>query len=149
MRISLTNNLIHQIATDEFIKKMADLMYMEWDSYDNFEEKYGSDVNLENYVKRVRVWTAYDSLGMLLKKGLADKDILYNSQVVYNSVWLWHKYQDVLEVNRKLYSGIDGWTGLEYLANEMHKIKLQRDTNWKIDSASPIYAEAKRNLVNR
>ena len=149
MRINLTNTLIQQLETEEFFNKVTELMYMEWEDYDDFEEKYGSDVNLENYVMRVTVWSKYDSLGMILMKGLADKEILYNSQVVYNSVWLWQKYKDVFEVNRRLYSGADGWVGLEYLANELFKIKQQRDPNWSIDSANPIYDEAKRNLANR
>ena len=149
MRINLTNNLIQQIGTYEFVTKVAELTYMEWDNYDDFERKYGSDVNLENYAKRVLVWSKYDSLGQLLKKGLADKDILYNSQVVYNSVYLWYKYQDILEVNRRLYSGADGWTGFEYLANEMLKIKHQRDPTWDIDSGNPMYDKTRRSLVNR
>jgi hypothetical protein len=149
MRINLTNNLIQQIGTDEFIKKLTELLYMEWDDYDDFERKYGSDVDLDNYVKRIHVWTRFDSLGQLLMKGQADKEILYHSQVVYNSIHLWHKYQDVLEVNRKLYSGADAWTGLEYLANEMYKIKQEKDPAWNIGSTDPRYDEERRNLANR
>jgi hypothetical protein len=148
MRINLTNNLLQQLTTDDFIKKAVELQYMEWDNYHDFEEKYGSDVNLENYVKRLKVWVTFDSIGMILMKGLADKDVLYSSQAVYNVVWLWHKYQDVLNVNRKLYSGADAWTGLEYLANEMYNTKLKNDPNWSIESGSPIFDDAKRKLVD-
>jgi len=90
------------------------------------------------------IFATYDSLGMLLMKGLADKEMLYNSQPVYSCIGLWHKFKDVLEVNRRLYSGADAWTGFEYLADEMLGMKMNRDSNFII--GGPRYDEEKRAL---
>ena len=48
MRLNLTNNLIQQMTNDEFLSKTLELGYMEWENYDDFEKKYGSDTNPEN-----------------------------------------------------------------------------------------------------
>jgi len=124
--------------------KYAELIYMEWRDYDDFEKKYGSDTNPENFSKRMIVWGVYDSLGMLLKQGLADKDILYNSQILYGCTYVWHKYRDVLEETKRLYSGVDAWAGFEYLVNEMLRMKKIRDPNYKVEMANPKYDQSKK-----
>ena len=149
MRINLTNNLVQQFGTEEFIRKVTELMYMEWDNYNDFEQKYGSDVNLENYITRVFVWGAFDALGMLLMKGMADKDILYNAFFTYNSVLVWNKYEDILNINRRLYSGSEAWIGFEYLANELFKLRQERDPDWDMKGYSLIYDEEKKKLAQQ
>jgi hypothetical protein len=149
MRINLTNNLVQRFGTEDFITKVTELMYMEWEDYDDFENKYGSDVNRENYNTRMVVWGAFDSLGNLLRTGMADKDILYGSIFTYNSVQVWNKYEDILTINRKLYSGPEGWIGFEYLAEELYKIRLQRDRDWDMKAYSPVYDEEKKILAQQ
>ena len=144
MRITLTNNLIQRLMTDEFMEKYTELVYMDWGDYDDFEKRYGSDTNPENFMKRVIVFSIYDSLGTLLKQGLADKDILYNSQMAYSCTYVWHKFRGVLEENRRLYSGADAWNGFEYLANEMVKMKRVRDPNYRVEMGNPRYDESKK-----
>ena len=110
MRITLTNNLIQRLLTDEFMKKVTELEYMDWTDYDDFERKYGSDTSPDNYTMRKIVWGTYDSLGMMLMKGLADKEILYNSTLAFSGIGIWSKYREVLMENRRRYSGgCVGW----------------------------------------
>ena len=149
MRINLTNNLVQQFGTEDFIAKVTELMYMAWEDYDDFERKYGSDVNPENYNTRMVVWGAFDSLGNHLRTGMADKEILYGSIFTYNSVQVWNKYEDILTINRKLYSGPEGWSGFEYLAKELYKIRLQRVPDWDPKSYSPVYDEEKKILAQQ
>jgi len=146
MKITLTNNLIQQMLTEDFLTKQMELTYMEWEDYDDFEKRYGSDEHPENFVKRTLVFATYDSLGMLLLKGLADKEILYSSQIVSGVIFTWHKFREVLEVNRRLYSGADAWAGFEYLASEMLKLKKNRDPGWKVEMGNPRYDEDKKQI---
>jgi hypothetical protein len=96
MRITLTNNLIQRLLTDEFMKKVTELEYMDWTDYDDFERKYGSDTSPDNYTMHKIVWGTYDSLGMMLMKGLADKEILYNSTLAFSGIGIWSKHREVL-----------------------------------------------------
>lgn len=40
----------------EFSKIDLEVINMEWTDYDDFERKYGSDYNPDNYAKRMVVW---------------------------------------------------------------------------------------------
>jgi len=142
MRITLTNNLIQRLLTDEFTAKVTELMYMEWKDYDDFERKYGSDNNPENFNKRSVVWNTYDALGILLLKGLADRDVLYNCQEVFTSAYVWSKYRLVFEENRRRYVGRDGFIGFEHLAKEMLRSKQLRDPAYKIPESNWRYVPA-------
>lgn len=147
MRLNLTNNYLQRLLTDEFMNKIVELQYMQWKDYDDFEKKYGSDEHPENFGKRMIVFGVLDSLGMLLKLGLADKEILYGSQLVNTGTFFWYKFKDVLEENRRLYSGADAWSGLEYLAEEMASLRRLRDPNFRADMGDPRYDEAKKRIA--
>jgi hypothetical protein len=43
-------------------------MNMEWKDYDEFERKYGSDFNLDNYAKRTTTMIHYNMLGSLVER---------------------------------------------------------------------------------
>jgi hypothetical protein len=144
VRINLTNTWIQRMSTDDWGRKFTELMYMEWEDYDDFERKYGSDVNNDNFIMRTSVWVVCDNLGNLLKIGMADKDVLYNSLAAYNAASVWHKFVDVLNMNRKLYSGSAAWSGFEYLANEVDKIRKQRNPEFDSENYSFKYTDLKK-----
>jgi hypothetical protein len=93
-------------------------MNMTWVDYDDFEKKYGSDYNLDNFSKRMWAWFSYDALGNLLRQGLADLDTIYNSSTI-SILWTWVKFKPVIEEQRRRYNGRDTLTGFEYLSDEL------------------------------
>ena len=143
MRINMTNSLVQRLCTEDFLNKYTELMYMNWRDYDDFEKKYGSDTKPDNFVKRMIIWNILDSLGTLLKRGMADEDVLFSSQIVGTSLFLWHKFRDVFEMNRRLYSGANAWLGLEYLANEVDRRNKIRDASYIAEMGDPSYEKAK------
>ena len=78
-RITLTNNIMRTILTEQAQRNWIELMNMDWKDYDDFERKYGSDNDPDNYAKRMSVWQNYNMLGHLLKKNVADAETLYIS----------------------------------------------------------------------
>jgi len=99
--------------------------------------KYGSDINMDSYAKRVSLFYTYDTLGNLLKSGLADVDTLYSVGTVITAMWLWVKFKPIVEESRRRYSGRDGYAGFEYLATEM--MKSRRDPSYRIPEAGMAY----------
>ena len=131
MKITLTNNLLQTFVSEAHQKRWGELLNMKWSDYDDFEKKYGSDNNLDSFAKRQAVILQFDILGNLLRSGLADKETLYNC-IQITAPWTWAKFKSVLMENRRLYSGKDMFTGFEYLAGEMMRMKLERDPSYKI-----------------
>ena len=63
-----TQNLLNE----EGMKRYGELMNMEWRDYGDFERKYGSDYNLDNYAKRTTIIMYYTMLGACLREKLID-----------------------------------------------------------------------------
>ena len=137
MRITLTNSLMQSLLSEEW-RRWFELLYMEWKDYDDFERKYGTDIGFDNASKRMNLWYTYNVLGRILESGLADKETLYNVMSV-GAVWLWVKFKPIIEEHRRRYSGKDAYSGFEYLANEMLKMKRQRDPSFQIPETFAKY----------
>ncbi|MBM3291069.1 hypothetical protein FJY84_00130 [Candidatus Bathyarchaeota archaeon] len=131
LRINMTNNLLQQQTSPENIMRLSELLNMKWSSYDEFEEKYGSDNNIDNHANRLAIWNIYNIIGRQLKAGFLDRETIY--QIGPSGVvWTWTKFRSVIEEYRRRSFGSDAWDGFEYLADEMLKMKLQKDPNYRI-----------------
>jgi len=142
MRITLTNNLMQSWQSYENQRRWGELLNMEWRDYDDFEKKYGSDNNLDNFALRQSMFYQLNSLGELLRSGLADGDTLF-STVGVGATWIWLKFKSVLEENRRRYSGKYALSGFEYLADEMMKIRRVKDPDYKIPETFARYVPDK------
>jgi len=144
-RIAQTNELLKFFLTIEGQKIHLDLFEMKWSDYEDFERKYGTDTGEAgklNCAMRNVYWYSYDTLGRQLKAGLIDRETLYGA-VGLGAAWMWAKFRQVLEENRRRYSGRDAFEGLEYLAGEMLRMKLERDPSYKIPEAFIQYVVEK------
>jgi hypothetical protein len=118
---------------------------MQWTDYDDFEKKYGTDTGEAgkiNCAMRHVFWFSYDAFGRQLRRGLIDRETLYGA-LGLGATWIWAKFKPVLEENRRRYSGIDAFEGLEYLAGEMLRMKLERDPMYKVPEAFLRYVPDK------
>jgi hypothetical protein len=131
LKISMTNNLLQFFSTVEGWKIWGEIMNMTWKDYEDFEKKYGSDYNLDNFAKRHAVWVQLDLLGDQLRAGDLDRETIYTGFGT-GATWIWAKFKPVFDENRRRYNGKDSWVGLEYLAGEMLKMKLERNPSFKI-----------------
>jgi len=53
-----------------------ELMEMSWTDLEDFDKKYDSTVNKDNYVKRWLLFGIYQEIGYLLREGLIDIDVV-------------------------------------------------------------------------
>jgi hypothetical protein len=144
-KITQTNELLKFFLTLESQKIYYELMEMEWTNYDDFEKKYGTDIGEEgiaNCAKRNVFWYGYDTIGRQLKSGLIDKETLYGALGIYVS-WMWTKFEPIIYVQRKMYTGSDELEGLEYLAGEMLEMKHVRDPTYRVPEGFSKYVPDK------
>jgi hypothetical protein len=111
-----------------------ELFQMDWKDLDEFFQKYDSSVNMDNFEKRYSIWTFFDGLGMLLKKGLVDKEMIYYLMGGYSVYWYWSKFGDVIRESRIRLNSPDHMVMFEYLAGEMKKMKVEREHDMDIPS---------------
>ena len=130
-KLSFVTSITNQLLSESGQRTYGELMNMDWSSYDDFEKKYGSDYNLDNYAKRMSIWNIYNTLGMLVREKLIEPELLYSIHNV-SVCLMWSLFKDVIAENRRRYGGRDNFSDFEFLNNEILKIKLSRDPSFKL-----------------
>jgi len=128
-RATLTNNLIQLFTTKEFAYTWDAFQRMKWDSFDDFQKKYDSRVNPENFALRVSFWNLCDSIGYQYKTGLIDIGTVYNVA----GIWIgdaWFMFGPVIKEYRKTDYPRDMYENFEYLAEVLGRMRGQRDSDW-------------------
>jgi hypothetical protein len=130
-RLSLIENIASRVTDEEGEKRMQELSNYEWTDYADFDKKYGSENNVSAASKRYALWSNYNKIGMMLRKGLVEVEDLYML-----GLWavplFWEKYKPIVEETRRRYAGKEYLMDLEYLAAEMVKYIQSKDPSYRI-----------------
>jgi hypothetical protein len=118
--------LYQKYITKEWWEDGWELFQMEWDDFDDFAQKYDSIVNIDNFTKRYVNWYFFDGIGLLLKKNLVDKEMIYYLMGGYGAIWNWAKFEHIIIEGRKRLHNPDHLIWFEYLAKEMLKMREAR-----------------------
>jgi len=117
--------LYQQMTDRDWLRQQQEIYHVfEYDSFEEFMEKYGPNTNMEGYITWMSRANFYDGLGMLVKRGLIDAtmvDDLISGPIIF----FWEKRVEpiVKEFNEYLNNpAAFEWT--EYL---YHQIKPIRD----------------------
>jgi hypothetical protein len=122
--------LIAQLAdftSAESQRRAYPLLSYQWEDYDDFERKYGSDVDLEGYAERYGAWSNMNRTGFLLKEGLITMDILVSTLGgQLGPLWQWRKFEPIIKRQRELYKMPLLFQWWEYLAGEIERYYAER-----------------------
>ena len=113
---------LSKYTQEEFQKKEYQLYALEWNDYDDFEKKYGSDSDLENYAIRYAIWSEHNKIGFILKTGLIDVETLLGylgGQL--SPLWLWNKFESIIREQRRRYKQPDLLVWWEHAAKEIQR----------------------------
>ncbi|MFH2110606.1 MAG: hypothetical protein ABIJ47_05025 [Candidatus Bathyarchaeota archaeon] len=102
----------------------TEFLNMEWSDYDDFEKKYGSDNNPENYALRTTMLGWFNKMGLLIKYEKIDPELVYDFNGPM-AIWAWNKFKDITLKQRELYNPTSQLS-FEYLFNEMKRIHENR-----------------------
>ena len=122
--------------TEEISRKGLELLNMQWENHDDFEKKYGSDNNPDNFALRVSYWQRFNTQGMLLMNGLVTSELLFGSGRVA-PMFHWKKFGSVIKEIRTRYSMPLYCTGFEFLAKENKSYLEQK--GYKIEIPDTYY----------
>ena len=117
-RITLTTTLFQSFMTTEGLRKMMDLLSMEWDSIEDYMEKHDSKVDPENAAKRLSLWQKCEVIGLLYREGFLD----FKTLIASSGGWigtLWIKFKPVIETYRGTVFQENSYENFEYLAGKV------------------------------
>jgi len=101
------------------------LLSMTWEDFEDFQRKYDSTVNPDNYTGRWRVWCSFEGIGYLLHQGIFDIDTIYNILGSRGILVHWQKFEPIIMEQRKFYKERDWFRWWEYLASEISKRRVE------------------------
>jgi hypothetical protein len=128
-RATLTNSLIQPFVTREYAKMNLELTKMKWDSFEDFQNKYDSRTNPENYEMRWPIFHLCDFIGYQYKTGLIDVGSVYNVAGLWIADY-WLQFGDIIREYRKSDYPSDLFENWEYLAETLIKMRLLKDKDW-------------------
>jgi len=137
-QISLIDNIVARSMSEQGFRNYFDLLRYEWTDFEDFENKYGSENNVEATAKRFSVWQEYNLIGMMLRKDLVAADDLWDMGV-QGVLFLWEKYKPIIEEERKRYLPKDFLSDFEFLAGEMFKVASEREATFTIPETLDKY----------
>ena len=103
------------------MRDFVEVLSLDWQDIEDYMKRYDSSVNTESYAQRMHIWISYDNMGYLLREGLVDREILFNS-AGFAAINMWGRYQPIFDHYRSTELGPRYLENFEYLASEMWKM---------------------------
>jgi len=116
--------IYQDLTSTETIDKFIKILNMQFKDFDEYEKKYGSDINPEFFTVRYSYVQKMNSLGWLVKQGLIDATWIYELYG-WNIIWLYKKLDAVMEETERRY-GVQASEWFRYLYGEMKRISDER-----------------------
>lgn len=113
------------------------MMNMQWDDYEDFNNKYGINADIEFYDERIRLWRNMNYTGLLLKNGLIDVSS-YVQYIGDNTPLVWNKFKPIVLEMRKIYDNPEIYIGWETLAVEVDKYRISKGLKPKNKEQLPL-----------
>ena len=108
-------------GTKEGLLRYVNVMKMEWQDFDDFNQKHGFDKNPEKYAEWYSFLTQFDDYGYMVKMGMLDLEFLY--EINFPSlVKLWYKFKSIFVERRMQEANSERemfW--FQYLAEELER----------------------------
>jgi hypothetical protein len=112
----------------EFMKKYIDILNLwEWETPQEFHEKYGPRADLDAYSDYMNVNTYFTGIGVLVKRGLIDKELV-NDLMGDIVVRFWEKNEDYIYFIRELRDWPTLGEHFEYLYGVMKPMVEQQQS---------------------
>ena len=120
--------LLNRKTDKEVMSGFLKMITSSWKDHDDFLQKYDSTVNHEHATIRQSSWYFFDIMGIMAKQGKINLEMIYP---FYNMhvLLLWFKYETEIKIMREGVMDKDYMEGLEYLADEMFKMRKSRGLN--------------------
>ncbi|ONI47557.1 hypothetical protein AN643_04305 [Candidatus Epulonipiscioides saccharophilum] len=105
----------------EFQKQWYKTAFLdEWESYEDYLNKYGPENDFESYAEHGSIYQFYDGIGFLLKKKIIDLSYI-DDNLRHSILLIWDRHESIINGNRRRLNRPHLWKHFEYLVNEIQE----------------------------
>ena len=127
-QVQLFLDITATTASPEFQKLFYRVAFVdEWDGVEDYYARFGPESNLEAYSEHMFIWQRFDSLGLLLRKGVIDIDFL-GDVLMASALSTWEKYAPIISEARTRFGQPGMWSGFEFLADQVEHSGMVKPT---------------------
>ena len=92
-----------ELTTGEMTRKYTDMaLLQQFDTYEEWQEKYGPQVNPEAYSNLIAVLNMGNTFGVILKEGLIEPEILYQFWLPNANLIIWRRVELLIKAWREI-----------------------------------------------
>jgi hypothetical protein len=113
------------------MKNWVDSRNAKWSSFDEYQSKYGPVNDPEGHGYRLKTWRRLHTMGLMVKDGLISLD-LFMDYIGDSPAGYWDQYSDLIKEYRVRFHAPNYLYGLEYLAGEINKYRINKGWGEKI-----------------
>jgi len=108
----------YQSYSLEYTRTISEVMLMrDWKDYEEFEEKYGRESNLDATAKWLYIMRIYNLAGLYLKEG-TDPNLIFELYPASAVINLWELFEPIIKVRREQSNEPQRYEPLELLYKE-------------------------------
>jgi hypothetical protein len=137
-RIGIVRDVMKDIQNENGLRTYFELLSYEWENYDDFEKKYGSENNPESAARRFASWSSDNSMGALVRRGIIEVSDVYDAGGL-GIIWTWAKFKPIIEEQRRRYNGLNYLSDFEFLANSLMDYIHRSDPNYRVPETFDKY----------
>ncbi len=131
--------IYQEMSSPEHYIRANKLLTMEWEDWDDYVRKYGSENNPEAYALRCSMWYRLNGVGLLVKADLLDVDRVYDL-MSGTILWQWEKWGDIIIRIREEYNVPGYMEGFEFIVEEIVKGRASRGYSADVPESFGRYA---------
>jgi len=105
----------------DFLRSWNEVSSWEWKDYDDYMRKYGPGSDPEDEIKRGMVGIYFESIGVLVKRGLIDVSAIDDMMSGY-VMGYWRKFEGIVMEFLKRNNRPEVAEHIEYLYNEVRRV---------------------------
>ena len=114
----------------DMAKRAYEIWRWDWEDYDDFVSKYGGLNNPEEGAKYYTDWYWYNNIGLMLKSGLLDENMLYNLNGT-SFIANYERWAELIKESRVRFHDEHYMEYYEYLADRMKHVQKNRNIVWE------------------
>ena len=101
--------------------KYTDAIGQQFDTYEEWQEKYGPLANPEAYSSLMTLVGYTNTYGLILKEGLLEADLLYQLWTPTTALSVWHRAEPVIKAWREKYKDHNLYAPFEDLVEDIKR----------------------------
>jgi hypothetical protein len=113
-------------SSAEKYSAFSELFQYQWEDYEDFNQKYSSNVDVDLAARRTSIFSLFNVFGLMLREKVIDRKLLFDYGAS-GFIGLWRKFKPIIEVSRETSPARRYlYTGFEHLHDELVKEAKER-----------------------